>query len=227
VQEIEGAIEQAMVEAGLPPDSESLDFQAFMRMLNADMNANAAGASQSIQRFASMRQRTTCDRSSSLSGVLRDTMIDACNSCSLRRRSIVSGPLAEDVWETLMSASGSRRSTEHLDTRLSNLLLNPAARQASRDVSIGLATGSLGTVQEEKESVHGAIASSSNVFVPTEYEGGAGGGGDGRVGTVGGGYEDFDGHNNDEEGRGRGYASKTGKAKKLEGMFSEGSVGHA
>jgi hypothetical protein len=72
VQEIEGAIEQAMVEAGLPPDSESLDFQAFMRMLNADMNANAAGASQSIQRFASMRQRTTCDRSSSLSGVLRD-----------------------------------------------------------------------------------------------------------------------------------------------------------
>lgn len=225
MQEIESAIEQAMVEAGLSPDAQSLNFQAFLRMLNADMSTDTT---RKIQKFESMRTSTIrADGSSaSLSGLLRDTMRDACTSCSIRRRTGTSGPLAEDVWEQLVTnRSGGRSSGEYPDkpSSVANILLTAAAQQGSGDPS-----GPLGTVREDREGVIASVSSSSKVFVPEtdSANGGSGSGNGGHNGGayVGGGYWD-DGHRNDEENSTREYASKVGKGQKLEGMFSEGSLG--
>lgn len=210
-----------MVEAGLTPDAQSLDFAAFMRMLNADMSSEKTAASARIQKFASMRTRSIgADASASLSGVLRD----ACTSCCIRRRSGSSGPLTEEVWETVMPTNfTSRRSTA---PEKGNSSSAPHSSHAQDEKREGL-TSSLGVVEENKVGVLGTVSSSSMVFMPhADAAGGAGSGGGGADARrlIGDGFGD-EGDNKDKRRTGRGYATKAGKGQKLEGMFSEGSVG--
>lgn len=86
MQEIDEAVNQAVADAGLPPDADSLDYTAFLRLLNADMTP---AQSHSMTKFPSMAHMpphvlpSPAAAAPSFSGMLKR----AC-STTLRRRSM-------------------------------------------------------------------------------------------------------------------------------------------
>lgn len=80
MQEVEQAIGQAMMEAGLGPDAGHLDYAAFMRLLSSDL----ADSSRSINKFASMKAGGVLHGADTTS--LSDLLKQACSSTIIGRR---------------------------------------------------------------------------------------------------------------------------------------------
>eukprot|EP00892_Ulva_mutabilis_P009020 jgi/Ulvmu1/6490/UM003_0123.1 len=78
--EVEQAIGQAMVEAGLPPDAVHLDYPAFMRLLSSDL----ADSSRSIHKFASMKVGAILPDGDTTS--LSELLKQACSTSLIGRR---------------------------------------------------------------------------------------------------------------------------------------------
>lgn len=118
VQEVQAAVEQAMVSAGLSPDAPALDLDAFLTMLSADEAAGGhdadADAAPGLQKYASLARPehsvSAPDALVSLTGVVRR----ACSTHLLRGLSVSQALSAGDGSPTSEAASNSGGAWAHL-----------------------------------------------------------------------------------------------------------------
>jgi hypothetical protein len=215
---VQQAVQQAMVSAGLPADAPALDFDAFLRMLSADVpegdtegyvaSSGAAGGNSgpigrspgaSLQKYASLAQRSVAfgDYPVSLSGVVRR----ACSTHLLRGLSVsqaLSGGLSEEAGEAAHEGGLGVSSNSNSWSQLWSPRM-PAKDAGSAPIRAVRSRGVLAAVAEDLEDEVGGLAL---------QDGGSAGGGVGGGRRVGGGFdapgeddEDADGSNPRQDGR--------------------------
>jgi hypothetical protein len=107
MQEVARTVEQAFIDAGQPPNAESLDFEAFMRLLG--LGFEGTSPKRSLEKFASMKGSSVTSNllDEAVIPSLQEVVLGACSSASSALSATIgrSRELFHEPWSSTAAAS--------------------------------------------------------------------------------------------------------------------------